>query len=125
MERGEIYLTAPNPPDPRRRRALIVVSRAELIASRYSSIVCVPLYTSFAGTPTEVALDESSGLKRLSYARCDELTSVPRTRLTEFVGRVPGHKIRELNRAMAVALDIPPWDLGDHGSVPPTPQARL
>lgn len=113
MERGDIYLTAPNPPDPRRRRAFIVVSRAELIASRYSSVVCVPLYTAFVGTPTEVAMDEHSGLKRLSYARCDELTSVPRGRLTEFVGRVPLEKLRDLNRAMAVALDIRPSDLLD------------
>jgi mRNA interferase MazF len=113
LERGEIYLTAPNPPDLRRRRAFVVVSRPELIASRYSSVVCVPLYTSFVGIPTEVALDEHSGLKRLSYARCDELTSVPRTRLSEFVGRVPAEKLSELGRAMAVALDIQPSDLAD------------
>lgn len=113
LERGEIYLTAPNLPDPRRRRAFVVVSRPELIASRYSSVLCVPLYTSYVGTPTEVALDEHSGLKRLSYARCDELTSVPRTRLTQFVGSVPAVKLRELGRAMAVALDIQASDLSD------------
>ncbi len=89
----------------------MVVSRAELLASRYSSVVCVPLYSNFAGTPTEVALDETSGLKQLSYARCDELTSVARTRLTDFLGRVPSHKLSELARAMATALEIGPSDL--------------
>ncbi|MEO8538417.1 MAG: type II toxin-antitoxin system PemK/MazF family toxin [bacterium] len=112
MERGEIYLTTPAAPDPRRRRAFLVVSRPEFLTSRYSSVVCVPLYSAFSGTPAEVGLNESYGLKRQSWARCDEVTSVPRIRLTQLVGRVPPARMRDVSRALAVALDISNADLG-------------
>lgn len=111
MERGEVYLTAPNPPDPRLRRPFVVVSRAELIRSRYSSVICVPVYRSGTGVATEVELDERCGLKTTSFARCDELTSVAKERLTAFIGRLPAAKLVELDRALAAALEINPAHL--------------
>jgi mRNA-degrading endonuclease toxin of MazEF toxin-antitoxin module len=58
-----------------------------------------------------VALDERFGLRQPSWARCDEVTSLQRSRLTHLVGRVPDTKLREFNRALAVALDIEASDL--------------
>ena len=86
-----------------------------MIASRYSTVACVPLYSSYSGVPTEVLIDESFGMKVRSYARCDEVTSMPRERLTEFVGRVPASTRRELRRALAVALEITSADLRGTG----------
>ncbi len=111
MERGDIYLAAPLGRDPRKRRPFVVVSRKELIQSSYSSILCVPIYSSANGLETEVLLGPSAGIKHVSFARCDEITSVDRRSLTRFAGRVPVEEMRRIHRALLVALDIPPQDV--------------
>jgi len=46
------------------------------------------------------------GLKHDSALHCDELVSLPKARLTRFVGRLSSSQIRNLDRALAAALDI-------------------
>ena len=52
----------------------------------------------------EVGVDE--GLKHESALHCDELVSLPKSRLTAYVGRLSGAKLTALDRALVVALDI-------------------
>jgi mRNA interferase MazF len=47
------------------------------------------------------------GLKHDSSIHCDELVSLPKSTLTNFVGSFSPQKIEELNRALGIALDIP------------------
>jgi mRNA interferase MazF len=84
----------------------VVVSRQEFLDSTYSSAVCVPVYSSFVGLPTEVPLGEKDGLKHSSAARCDEVTSLAKARLTNFVASLSTEKMRELDQALIAALDI-------------------
>jgi mRNA interferase MazF len=58
-----------------------------------------------------VGVDE--GVKHESALHCDELVSLPKTRLTAFVGRWSAAKLRDLDRALAAALDIDPGHLFD------------
>jgi mRNA interferase MazF len=111
VERGEIYLGVAPEPDPRRRRVYVIVSRPELVQSRYSSVVCVPVYSTRSGLPTEVNVGPEHGLKVESALRCDELTSVQRAELVSFVGSLPPPKMIEVNRAMAIAFAISAADL--------------
>jgi len=106
MERGDLYLAVASEPDPRRRRVFLIVSRPELVASRYSTVVCVPVYSTRGGLPTEVSLGPEHGLKVECALRCDEVTSVPRRSLARFVAALPPAKVLEVNRALAVALGI-------------------
>ena len=46
------------------------------------------------------------GLKHESALHCDELVSLSKRRLTAFIGRLSTSKLRELDRALAAALDI-------------------
>jgi mRNA interferase MazF len=46
------------------------------------------------------------GLKHDSSIHCDELISLPKSLLTNFVGSLSLKKIEELNRALSIALDI-------------------
>jgi mRNA interferase MazF len=46
------------------------------------------------------------GLKHESSIHCDELVSVPKSRLTDFVGSLSPGKLMELNEALMVALDL-------------------
>jgi mRNA interferase MazF len=49
--------------DPKQYRVLVVISRQALIASRFSTVICVPAFTSGAGLGTQVAVGIDEGLK--------------------------------------------------------------
>jgi len=46
------------------------------------------------------------GLKHASSIHCDELVSLPKSMLTNYIGTLSTAKISELNRALKIALDI-------------------
>ncbi len=108
MKRGELYRVAhPSTQDPKKYRVFVVVSRQVLIDSRFSTVICAPIYSVHDGLSTQVAIGEDEGMKHASSIHCDELVSLPKSVLTNFVGTLPPHKIQELNRALRIALDIP------------------
>jgi len=108
MKRGEMYRVAnPSAPDPKKFRVFVVVSRQVLIDSRFSTVICAPIYTTHDGLASQVPVGEDEGLKHDSSIHCDELVSLPKSFLTNFIGTLPSHKIDELNQAIRVALDIP------------------
>lgn len=84
----------------------VVVSRPALIESRFSTVICAPIYSSYAGLSTQVAVSLGEGLKHESSIHCDELVSLPKTALTNVVGTLPSRKLNELKRALRVALDV-------------------
>jgi mRNA interferase MazF len=45
-------------------------------------------------------------LKHDSCIRCDELVSIAKSDLTDFIGSLSPQKIQELNQALKAALDI-------------------
>ncbi len=81
------------------------MSRQALIESRFSTVICAPIYSSHEGLSTQVAVGIGEGLKHASSVHCDELVSLPKTGLTNFVGALPPRKLDELKRALRVALD--------------------
>jgi mRNA interferase MazF len=58
------------------------------------------------GLTTEVVLGVDDGLPRTSAVRCDFLTLMFKSRLTQFVGTLSPEKVRALNRALMIALDL-------------------
>ena len=111
VKRGELYLIIPLRGDPRRSRVYLVVSRQGFVDTPYSTLVGVPVYSRGEGLTTEVPVGPEHGLKHTSFVRCDEVTSIPRERMQRFVGALSEEKMRNVNRALAVALDIDPDDL--------------
>ncbi|MBW1816661.1 MAG: type II toxin-antitoxin system PemK/MazF family toxin [Deltaproteobacteria bacterium] len=107
MRRGELYrVYKPSAPDPKRYRVFVVVSRQVLIDSRFSTVICVPVYSSFDGLSTQVPVGTDQGLKHESSIHCDELISLLKTSLTNFIGVLPPAKIDDLNQALAIALGM-------------------
>jgi len=84
----------------------VVVSRQVLIDSRLSTLICAPIYTSFHGLTTQVPVGVEEGLKHESSIHCDELISLPKSVLTNYVGTLSQPKIDQLATALAAALDI-------------------
>jgi len=96
----------PGGADPRRSRVFVVVSRQAVIESRFSSVICAPVYSSYHGLSSQIAIGVDQGLKHDSAVHCDELVSLPKSVLTDYIGSLPPLKIAELNRALSVALEL-------------------
>jgi mRNA interferase MazF len=107
MKRGELYLVTDPAGDPRRQRVFVVVSHQGLVDSRYSTVVCAPVYTNGEGLATQVPVGPGEGLKHESWIACDSLASIRKSQLSRYVGSLSAAKLRRLNFALAVALDLP------------------
>lgn len=107
MRRGELYrVRKATRRDPRRSRVFVVVSRQVLLDSRFSTVVCAPVYSSYAGLSTQVEVGAPEGLKHESAICCDELLSIPKPKLTDYVGTLGAGKLRELGHALEVAVGL-------------------
>lgn len=107
MKRGELYrVYKPNSRDPKRYRVFAVVSRQEAIDSNFSTVICVPVYTNCTGLETQVDVGINEGLKHDSCIFCDEIVSLPKSMLTDFIGSLSEEKLQELNEALKIALVI-------------------
>jgi len=107
MRRGELYrVYKPSALDPKRYRVFVVVSRQVLVDSRFTTVICAPVYSSFDALSTQVSVGIDQGLKHESSIHCDELISLRKTSLTHFIGTLSPTKIEELNRALAVAVGL-------------------
>ena len=108
MKRGELYrVIHPSARDPKKYRVFVIVSRQVLIDSRFSTVICAPIYTAYDGLATQVPIGPDEGLKHESSIHCDELVSLPKSMLTNFIGTLPSAKLEALNQALLIALDIP------------------
>ena len=107
MNRGECYLVKkPSARDPRKQRAFVVVSRNMAIQSSFSSVICAPIYSQHEGLSTQVLVGQEEGLKKESSVHCDELYSLDKAVLTNYLGSIRGPKLAELNRALAIAVGL-------------------
>jgi mRNA interferase MazF len=84
----------------------VVVSRRAVIDSRFSSVICAPVYSARHGLSSQVPVGIDDGLKHDSAIHCDELVSLSKTALTDYIGTLSSEKIAQLNRALAVALEL-------------------
>jgi mRNA interferase MazF len=106
VRRGDLYRVYKPGGDPKSYRAFVVVSRQVLIDSKFSAVICAPVFTSGQGLATQVPAGPDEGLKHPSWIMCDNLVSLRKSDLTHFLGSLSGSKLVELNRALKMALDL-------------------
>ena len=106
MRRGDLYRVRKPSGDPRRSRVFLVVSRQVLIDSSFSTVVCAPIYSEGHGLATQVAVGTSEGLKHESWITCDNLVSIAKSDLTDYVGALSRPKLAEIDHALRIALDL-------------------
>ena len=106
MRRGELYRVFRPGGDPKRYRIFAIVSRPALIDSRFSTVICAPIFTSGEGLSTQLAVGPDEGLKHPSWIMCDNLISMRKSELTNYVGSLSKAKLAELDRALDIALDL-------------------
>ena len=107
MRRGELYrVRRPTSRDPKNFRVFVIVSRQILIDSRFSTVICAPVYTIYNGLSTQVAVGIDEGLKHDSSIHCDELISLPNSMLTDYIGNLSSNKLYLLEKALKIALQV-------------------
>lgn len=107
MNRGELYrVERQNEEDPRKWRVYVVVSRQVLIDSRFSSVICAPIYSACHGLATQVPVGTDEGLKHDSCIHCDELVSILKSKLTFYVRRLSLEKLQNLDESLKIALAL-------------------
>jgi mRNA interferase MazF len=106
VKRGDLYRVRKPGPDPKRSRVFVVVSRQVLIDSSFSTVICAPVFSEGQGLATQIAVGIDEGLKRPSWIMCDNLVSLTKIDLTDYIGTLSPPQTTELNRALAVALGL-------------------
>ena len=107
MKRGDLYrVTNPSARDPKKLRVFVVVSRQVLIDSRFSTVICAPVYSNHDGLSTQVPIGIAEGLKHDSSIHCDELVSLPKSLLTDYIGALTPRLMGMLSQALRAALDL-------------------
>ncbi len=106
MRRGELYRIFKPGGDPRQYRAFVIVSRQTVIDSRFSTVICAPVFSNGEGLSTQIAVGPDEGLKHSSWIMCDNLVSVRKSELTNYLGVLSRSKLAELDYALKMALEL-------------------
>lgn len=109
MTRGEVYRTRERIAERGGKPGFYVVVSRMFVAENddVATVICAPIYSQVLGLTTEIVLGPDEGLPRMSAVRCDFLTLMFKDRLTDFVATLSAQKVRDLNRALGAALDLP------------------
>ena len=105
MKRGDLYrVYRGSKNDPKEHRVYLIVSRQLLIDSQFSTVICAPVYSKYDAFPTQIEVGVNEGLKHDSAIYCDELISIRKSMLTDYIGALPDAKMEAVNTALRIAL---------------------
>lgn len=110
MKRGEVYRTRERVPERGSKPGFyVVVSRQFVLDNQdISTAICAPVYGEILGLATEVVIGPEEGVPKASAVRCDFLMLMFKRKLSTLSGRLASVRLRELDRALACALDLQP-----------------
>ena len=103
MKRGEVWWV--NFPAPVGRRPAVLVSRNQAYRVR-AAVTVVPLTRTIRRIASEVPLGPSDGVPNTSVANADDVTTVPRSRVEEYLTLLSAEKVDGLDRAIKFSLDL-------------------
>jgi len=107
LKRGDLYrVHKGSKNDPKNYRVFIIVSRQIIIDSNFSTVTCAPVYSNFDNLSTQIIVGTDEGLKHDSAIFCDELISLKKNVLTNYVGSLSFQKVKELNESLKIALEL-------------------
>jgi mRNA interferase MazF len=107
MKRGDLFrVYKGSRHDTKDFRVFVVISRQALIDSKFSTVICAPIYSRFDGLSTQFEIGIEDGLKGASSVFCDELLSIEKSRLTDFIGSLSDSKLARLKNCLEIAVGI-------------------
>ena len=107
MHRGELYrVFRGSKTDTKDSRVFLIVSRQVLVESKFSTVICAPIYSRFDGLSTQLEVGVEEGLKNRSSVFCDDLVSIEKSKLTHYIGSLSRSKMADLEKCLRIALAI-------------------
>jgi mRNA interferase MazF len=108
--RGQVWLAslgAARSGEPGKNRPVVIVSADQIIAGpSHELIVVVPLSSSLPPSPLRPEVGDVEGVDRSSRAIPRAIRGVARSRLLHRLGVLPPAKLAEIERALALVLDL-------------------
>jgi mRNA interferase MazF len=101
VRRGEIWRYRFKSPD--KLRPVVVLSRPEVIDLLHT-VIAAPVTSTVRGAPSEVVVGVAEGLKHESAVNLDHVQTVEKVRLVGYVGSLGPEKMRDVCRALAIAV---------------------
>ncbi|MBI3071292.1 MAG: type II toxin-antitoxin system PemK/MazF family toxin [Deltaproteobacteria bacterium] len=105
VNRGDIWLYDFRAPD--KRRPVVVLTRDDVI-ELIQTVMVAPITSTIRGAPSEVLIGPEQGLKHPSAINLDFVQTIDRARLRRYVGHLSPAKMRDLCRALAIAVGCEP-----------------
>ncbi|MGH3914880.1 MAG: type II toxin-antitoxin system PemK/MazF family toxin [Pseudonocardiaceae bacterium] len=106
--RGEIWLVdfgIPVGHEQDYRRPAVVVSADRMNASRAGLVVVIPVTRTQRGLPSHVELDdEATGLREISYGKCENVKSVSTERLVHRIGQAPAAVLHRITVILTMLI---------------------
>jgi mRNA-degrading endonuclease toxin of MazEF toxin-antitoxin module len=108
VKRCEVYRTQEKTAERGHKPGFYVIVSRDFVAGNddVSTVVCAPVYSETLGLRSEVTVGIDDGFPTDCSIRCDFLTLMFKTKLTQFVGTLPENKQDELNLALHYALQL-------------------
>lgn len=107
---GELWLVDLNPicgHEQGGTRPCVVISVDEFNSSGLELAIVVPLTTKQKGFPTHVELvPPDGGIKKISYAKCEDIRSISLERLLNRLGRVSATVLQKIRYRIKMIFDI-------------------
>lgn len=101
VNRGEVWRYRFAAPD--KNRPVLILSRQEVIGLLHTVMVA-PITSTVRGAPSEVVVGVKEGLKHESAVNLDHVQTVEQARLAVYVGHLDVEKMREVCRALSMAV---------------------
>ena len=103
MRRGEVWWADLPPPD--RRRPVVLLSR-DLAYEIRGLVTIAPVTTRIRGIPAEVRLGPADGLPRACAVNLDNINTIDKDMLQQFIVGLTEEKIRAVEDAIRFALGM-------------------
>jgi len=84
----------------------VVIVTRDVAIGVMTNVTAVIVTRTVHGAPTEVELGTHEGLRTDCVAGCDNVVTIPKHLLRRRLGELGPAKVRELNAAIRVALDL-------------------
>ncbi len=108
MRRGDVYLTEQVGADGmQRQRLFVVLSRQLALDSALATVICAPIFRSYDGLATQIPVGAADGLPYDGSIHCEALASLPKAALTRLIASLGAAKLKAVERALTVALELP------------------
>jgi len=103
MKRGDIWEADLGARDG--KRPVVILTRSAVIP-HLNKVTVAEVTTQGKGYPTEVDIDQQANLPRQSFVQLDNIQTVPKQRLTKYIGALDDATLKVIGQKVVLALNL-------------------